>query len=169
MIIGRKNRLARRGFTLLEICVVMFIMLIMLGALTPALHSAFEEEATRADARELALMVRAAMLNGVNEHRAYVLEVTTKNLSLHPLGPAADGGENEAMTATHQLDPSNRILLPDPEKPAAWLPVKEATWTFQPGELCPAPRVRIARGSDWIEFGFNALTGEVDHESSYFP
>lgn len=178
LMLTRDWRGNRGGFTLLEICIVIFIMLLMLGALAPAIHSAFVEEATRADARELSVMVRRAMLQCGNEHRAYAIDLNPAAIALHPAGDGAltsgpDAGTTskalEEDSATHQLDAANRIMLPDPKKPKAWLPVKEATWIFESGNLCPAPRVRIVRGSAWMEIGFNALTGSVEDEATYFP
>ena len=43
------------------------------------------------------------------------------------------------------------------------------SWTFKPGELCPAMRVRITRGDAWLEMSFSALTGNVEDEKTYFP
>ena len=45
----------------------------------------------------------------------------------------------------------------------------EISWTFQPNELCPATRVRLSRGNAWLEMSFNALTGNVEKETTYFP
>ena len=40
---------------------------------------------------------------------------------------------------------------------------------FVPGDLCPATKVRLTRGDSWLEMTFNALTGNVETESAYFP
>ncbi len=43
------------------------------------------------------------------------------------------------------------------------------TWIFEAGELCPATRVRLSRGDAYLEMSFNALTGNVENEATYFP
>jgi len=50
-----------------------------------------------------------------------------------------------------------------------WEALPAVTWTFEPNGLCPLPRVRFERGASYIELGFNALTGDVEDESSYLP
>ena len=63
-----------------------------------------------------------------------------------------------------------KLLTPDPQKTDGWLAMPDGTqWVFQPGELCPATRVRLARGDAWVEMSFNALTGNVENEGANFP
>jgi hypothetical protein len=75
-------------------------------------------------------------------------------------------------TITQAFDSSNKVFLPDPTKPGNWIPAPAntpTTWTFQPGELCPVPRVRVTRGDASIEMSFNALTGNVENENVDIP
>jgi prepilin-type N-terminal cleavage/methylation domain-containing protein len=170
----------RRGFTLLELCIVLLIMAILLGAMMPAFHSAFIESSMRADARQLSFMVRTAMLQSGDEHRGYVLDLTATNLDLHlaGAGPEADSSTNAAAgnsdggnddSATYRFDAADKLYIPDPKKNSAWIHMPAAAWIFQPGELCPATRVRLMRGNAWLEMSFNALTGNVENEADYFP
>jgi prepilin-type N-terminal cleavage/methylation domain-containing protein len=164
---------ARRGFTLLELCIVLLIMAILLGVMAPAIHSVFVESALRADARQLSFLVRTAMLQSGDEHRGYVLDLTASSLDLHPAatGPAADAPAGDApdASATYQLDAADKLYVPDPKKKSAWIRMPATSWTFQPGELCPATRVRMMRGKAWLEMNFNALTGNTENEADYFP
>ena len=50
------------GFTLLEMCMVLFIIALLFGVTMPAMQSAFVEQAVRRDAHQLALMVKTAMI-----------------------------------------------------------------------------------------------------------
>jgi len=178
----------RRGFTLLEMCIVLFIIMLLLAAALPAIQTAFVEQSVRRDSHELALMVKTAMMQSADQHRAYIIELTRSSMMLHPASqPSPEGdsappagnsddasatGDNSApenIDITHSIDSLNRVLLPDPEKPRAWLPAFSSSWLFQPGALCPAPRVRISRGNAWIELSFNPLTGNVEDEAAYFP
>ena len=179
----RDKRRGQRGFTLLEMCTVLFIIMILLGVMMPAMQSAFTEQAVRGDARELSLMVKTAMLQSSEQHRAYVIDLTATTMAMHPAGgitqdtDAADADEDtsakspaaEDIEVSWQLNHPNKLLMPDPKKANVWIDMPLTSWVIQPGELCPVPRVRIARGNDWIEMSFNPLTGNVDDEATYLP
>ena len=75
----------------------------------------------------------------------------------------------EEVNVANDFDPPNRLLAPDPLKANAWVAMPPTTWIFQPGELCPAPRVRLARGEAWLEMSFDALTGNVENETNSLP
>jgi prepilin-type N-terminal cleavage/methylation domain-containing protein len=178
-------RRARHGFTLLEICTVLFIILILLGVMMPAMQSVFVEQDLRNDSQQLSLMVKTAMYQSGDQHRTYVIDLTSTNLALHPAGvpsrdadtasPASPAGDDatapaqEDVEINRQLDTANKLLVPDPEKANAWTPMSATSWVFEPGHLCPATKVRVTRGEAWIEMNFNALTGNVENEASYLP
>jgi len=75
----------------------------------------------------------------------------------------------EDVTAADTLDAPNKLLVPDPVKADAWVDMPPTTWTFRPGQLCPATHVRMTRGDSWVEMSFSNLTGNVENETSYFP
>jgi prepilin-type N-terminal cleavage/methylation domain-containing protein len=162
-------RPAGRAFTLLEMCIVLFILAILAGAALPSINSALAEQALRSEARDISLLVRAGMLRSGEEGRAFVLVLHPRQAELLPAEkpgrdePAAD------LPDPVSLDRSARVLLPDPEKPHAWRALSEASWSFQPNELCPVPRLRLERGHAWMEIGFNPLTGNVEDESLDAP
>lgn len=172
---------SRRGFTLLELCVVMFILLLFIGLAMPAIDSAFTEQRVRNDAHEISLMVKTAMQQSLDEHRPYFLSMAQPEVMLSSASPAAKNeAEDNATQAdtppdspdffvSYQLDSQNKILSPDPDKPRSWRPLPSITWIFQPGELCPLPRLRLVRGTAWLEMNFNPLTGNTENEQSSFP
>ncbi|HUB65989.1 MAG TPA: prepilin-type N-terminal cleavage/methylation domain-containing protein [Candidatus Methylacidiphilales bacterium] len=157
------------GFTLLEMCMVLFIIAILFCLAMPAMQTAFTEQAVRGDGQQLALMVKAGMLQSADQHRPYVLDLTATTLNLHPLGGNVDDAAPDDVNTGHQLGAADLLLVPDPKKPNGWVAMPPTSWVFQPGELCPASQVRLARGNAWLELNFNALTGNVENESSYFP
>jgi Tfp pilus assembly protein PilE len=165
----RKWRLPSGGFTLLEMCIVLFIFMILLGTTMPAMQSVFVEQTVRNDAHQLSLMVKTAMLQSEEQHRTYVIELTPTTMDLHPMDNVAKDAEPEDVSISRQLNKPNAIFVPDPKKTNAWIAVPPTSWVFQPGELCPASRVRVARGNGWMELNFNALTGNVENEASSFP
>ena len=168
----------RQGFTLLELCVVLFIMALLAGAAMPAMNSAFTEQALRSDSHELSVMVKTAMIESREQGRPYVISLDGRNLALGPAAgtvsaAAGDAGRDEAdddakpedISQAHTL--GNAIKFPDEEKKNAWETLPSVTWTFDPAGLCPLPRVRLERGDAYIELSFNALTGDVEDESVY--
>ena len=172
------ERSGRGGFTLLEMVIVLIILGLLMTVLAPGISSAFSEAAVRSDARQLSLMVKTAMLQSADEHRAYVLNLNKKSFSLGPIAPAPPDADNNPdqpyfqqpdSTQTVQLDSSNQLLLPDPKGNGHWQKVLAAQWVFRPGELCPASQVCFTRGGARLEISFNALTGNVEDERSSFP
>jgi prepilin-type N-terminal cleavage/methylation domain-containing protein len=167
-----RPRHSRRAFTLLEICIVLFIIALLAAASMPAIQSAFTEQDLRNDSHQLALLVKTAMLQSAEQHRPYVIDLTAATMALHPLNDGSASGQDTGLDnveASIHLDPANKLLAPDPNKANAWIAMPETHWLFQPGELCPAPRVRLTRGKAWLEMSFNALTGNVENEAYTFP
>jgi len=173
------------GFTLLEMVMVLVIIAILAGLAMPAIQTAFVEQAVRNDAHQLALMVKTAMIQSAEQHRAYIIDLTNTTMALHPAGEAAKDPDTSSSTDTadaaanntasqdvsvsSELDAPNKLLIPDAQKANAWVDMPQTSWTFQPNELCPATRVRLTRGEAWLEMSFNALTGNVENETTYFP
>jgi len=186
---GVKAHRRRLAFTLLEMMMVLFIIAIMAGLSMPAIESAFTEQAVRKDTHQLALMVKTAMIQSAEQHRNYVIDLTSTTAALHPQGEApadpdapdatdnastdADSSTNAApvdVELTTNLAPPNKLFIPDPVKADSWIEMPDGTqWVFQPGELCPATRVRLKRGEAWLEMSFAALTGNVENETDYLP
>ena len=70
------------------------------------------------------------------------------------------GAGTDLLIAAQMAGPEGRVIGVD---------MTPTTWVFQPGALCPATKVRLERDNAWLEFTFNALTGNVDEEKAYFP
>ncbi len=170
-------------------CTVLFIIVLLLGVMMPAMQSAFVEKAVRDDTHQLALMVKTAMLQSADQNRNYVIDLTSTTASLHPAGDASAPDDNTAsapahsvddsdksqsstlddVVATSQFDKSDKLMIPDPHKPNGWVEMPATLLVCKPGQLCPVPRVRMSQGDAWLEIGFNALTGNVENETAYFP
>lgn len=155
---------------------VLFIIALLAGAAMPAMNSAFTEQALRNDSHQLSLMVKTAMIKSREQQRPYVVSLDGKELMLEPAAGAVTGdatpdassaAKPEDISQTHTL--GDTLKFPDTEKKNAWETLPSVTWTFEPASLCPLPRVRLERGSAYIEMSFNALTGDVEDESAYLP
>ncbi len=184
----------KRGFTLLEMMIVLLIIAILASVTMPAFDSAVNEHRVREDGHQLALMVRTAMIQCAEQHRPYVIDLTKSSMALHPQGEAAkaavdpdatlfqdSGGTNsdqpieesaaQDVEEEQQMDEANKLQIPDPSKTNGWMDMTAdgLEWVFKPGELCPATTIRVARGDAYLEMSFEALTGNIQNERSYFP
>jgi len=177
----------RHGFTLLELCIVLFIMALLAGATMPAMESAFTEQSLRGDAHQLSLMVKTAMIKSGEQQRPYLIRLDGKELLLEPApsavatDDASSAGATSAASSTLQDEGpapedvtmaqtlGNKLEFPDAQKANTWESLSSVRWSFPPEGLCPLPRVRLQHGSAYIEMSFNALTGDVEDEASYLP
>jgi prepilin-type N-terminal cleavage/methylation domain-containing protein len=174
----------RRGFTLMEMVIVLIIIALLFTVSMPAMQTAFVEQELRNDSHQLAMMVKTAMIQCAEQHRNYTIDLSSSTMALHPEGAVVKDADDtvapdntsaaampalEDVTATDELDAPNKLLVPDPDKTDAWIDMPPTTWTFRPGQLCPATHVRMSRGDAWVEMSFSALTGNVENETSYFP
>jgi prepilin-type N-terminal cleavage/methylation domain-containing protein len=183
-----RPRRPRQGFTLLELCIVLFIMALLAGTAMPAMQSAFTEQSLRGDAHQLSLMVKTAMITSGEQQRPYVMALEGGKWVMEPVsGTSASDGSSVTEKASgteatphEDIDPQpedvtltqalgNKLEFPDAQKRNVWETLPSVRWTFQPDGLCPLPRVRLQRGSAYIEMSFNALTGDVEDEASYLP
>ena len=164
---------ACRGFTLLEMCIVLFIIALLAGVAMPAMNSAFVERALRNDSHAFSLLAKTAMIRSSEDQRPYVLTLDGKELTLAPVdvhdasAPADAPAETEVVPMTQTLD--NALKLPDATTSRKWDTLTTVSWTFEPDGLCPLPRLRFERGDSYIEMGFNALTGDVEDEAENLP
>ncbi len=188
---------AHRGFTLLEMIIVLVIMAILAGAALPAFSSAVNEHRVREDGHQLAMMVREGMIKSAEQHRPIIMDLTKNSMRLYAQGEQGnvdadadaklfhDSGSTDtnsdnpleetvsqpSLDQSQTLDSPNKLQIPDPAKADAWINMPDAgqEWVFQPGQLCPAGKIRVVRGDAYLELDFAALTGTVETEKYYFP
>jgi len=167
----------------MEMLIVLIIIALLFAVSMPAMQSAFVEQGLRNDSHQLALMVKTAMIQCAEQHRNYIIDLDSSTIALHPEGAVVKDADDtivpanpssappamEDVTAADTLDAPNKLLVPDPVKADAWVDMPPTTWTFRPGQLCPATHVRMTRGDSWVEMSFSNLTGNVENETSYFP
>ena len=185
----RTHSLATRGFTLLEICLVMFIAILIMGLAIPVTASLMSEQRLREPARQLELLVKTARRQAVQDNRSYEILMSPTGFLLQPVldadAPAAplqeppkpaDGEEGEAVEQApapfepleYRLPGEVTYLIQRFGWEKAGKP-EEDHWVFQPTGMCEPMILRFQRGEGWLEITFNPLTASVDDESYYFP
>jgi prepilin-type N-terminal cleavage/methylation domain-containing protein len=159
---GVKNR-ALRGFTILEVCVVLFIVaVIFVVAVPPAAHL-LDEEKLQKPIRELQRFARTARRDAMLEDRAYEVLLLNDSYVLRPV--SNDAGEtNNRMNYELPADITfaiKRLTDRDFARHA------DARWIFSPNGLCEPLTFLFQRGTDWVRLRVDPLTATVQTEESY--
>ena len=152
-----------KGFTILEVCVVLFIIaVIFVVAVPPATHLLDEEKLQR-PIRELQTFARTARRDAMLEDRAYEVLLLNDSYILRPVQKDT-GGTASSMRYELPADITfviKRLSDHDFAKQA------DARWVFSPNGLCEPLTFLFQRGSDWIRFRVDPLTATLQTEESY--
>ena len=135
----RRNR---QAFTLIEIAIAVFIMLLMLTLAVPSLRGVMADRRLRRSLDDLNNLVRTAQERSVTDRRVYLISWQKDHLVLRP--EAFAKGENPAPTATLLLRAGDAFLL---QLPAALTDDPPADWAFWPSGTCE-PAVVSFKGVD---------------------
>lgn len=149
-----------RGFTLLEICVVMALAVLLMGLAVPSLTGQAKRQRLQASFDQLEALAARARQAAMTEGKPFLLAWDQDgNVGLYPaeldlkarrkLGPAA------TLLSTRN---TGRYTLFRPSALAAGAPPAE--WTFWPSGTCEPVIVEFmaGSGSHW-KASFNALSG----------
>jgi general secretion pathway protein H len=80
-----------KGFTLLELLVVLLIALSAVAVAVPLLSSTRSAVALKAKARELAFTLRSARSEAIRQHREVTVEVPGGRIGFYPDGSSSGG------------------------------------------------------------------------------
>jgi prepilin-type N-terminal cleavage/methylation domain-containing protein len=152
-----------KGFTILEVCVVLFIIaVIFVVAVPPATHLLDEEKLQR-PIRELQTFARTARRDAMLEDRAYEVLLLNDSYILRPVQKDT-GGTDSSMRYELPADITFAIKrLSDHD----FAKQSDARWVFSPNGLCEPLTFLFQRGSDWIRFSVDPLTATFQTEESY--
>ncbi len=167
----------RGGYTLLEICIVLFIVALLIGAAAPHLSGWLSEERLRGPARRLELLARTARLDAIDRQCPYEVVIRPGSLSLEATG--GDGPEKgREKDGPGAAAPA---AVPDPYplsdsiavRTKAWGEAEfssrdEVRWRFQPSGLCEPMWVEFRQAGSVIALGFDPLTASVSEEKYEF-
>ena len=158
MTSARNSTPARaRGFTLLELMLVIALIAIVFVGMTPLMTASMRERKLRNAADDVVEMVRGLRADAQTDGRRRVVEMRSK------------GFFNRSSRNREQLfsPPGGAeffVRLPGGkwEKPA------QQTWDFSPVGMVTPYSVRIEQDGAWIEVDFDLLTGRVAEERYAF-
>src|ERR1043166_7404709 len=122
--------LRARGFTLFEIVIAIFIMLLLLMLAVPSLTGVLSDKKLRRSLDAFNDLVRQAQERSVAEHRAYLIVWHKSYVSLRP--EAFAKGEDETSTDV-PLGPGETLKV---SMPAALLKEHPGEWIFWPAGIC---------------------------------
>lgn len=182
----RNQTLAKKpganAFTLLEICFVLFIIALFLGATAVVSSGMINESRLREPARKLQVFAKTARRMAMTEGQSYALKLSNAGFSVQALPQEKDIEENEAAA---EKPPSEETETPEPldlhyglgsaihievrrwdEK--EWHKKVDESWVFQPSGLCEPIQVRFSLDESWLSIVFNPLTAAIEEETYEF-
>jgi len=171
----------RRGFTLIEIVMVLFIATMLLGGAVAFMAFRTDEHDLRNTSGEIELMAKRARTIAILHQTPYAIEFRPGSVRLLPL---AEAGQDETKTALGQTIGGERVESPSANSPvhdridldpkmasfvrrwntADWLPMSDRfihIWRFDPDGLCEPLGVRLTIGTNYIETTYHPLTATV--------
>jgi prepilin-type N-terminal cleavage/methylation domain-containing protein len=157
--VGR--RLVRSGFTLLEVCVALFIVaVIFVVSAVPATHL-FKEEKLMSQMRHLQSTAKTARLRAMQEHETFLIAFGDKGYELRAAKSAAAGS-----AAFYRLPRSTELLVRTPADQKFRL-ASRLDWYFGPNGLCEPIAFLLQEGKSWVRFRVDPLTARVEDQQSF--
>ena len=151
------------AFTLLEVCVVLFIVaVVFVVAAVPAAHL-LDEEKLLAPVRELQSFAKAARLRAMTGHQTCVILFNDNGYELALSDPAT---AHTTVVRGYQL-PSRVELLYRAPSDKEYHPVADLRWYFAPNGLCQPIGFLLQRGKSWVRFRVDPLTARVQDQESF--
>lgn len=168
---ARTNK-PQRGFTLIEIVMVLAIAAIVMGGAVGLMVASSDERVLRNVSGEIELLAKRARTIAILNQTPYALEFREGVVRLLPLAQAGlelKKGELEAETAS--ADESRQINLEDGVEISIrrwnsdqWFNTQKRSvhvWRFDPDGLCEPISVRITRDKSWAEDIYHPLTATI--------
>jgi prepilin-type N-terminal cleavage/methylation domain-containing protein len=146
-----------KGFTLLELAIAIFIMVIVLMMAVPSLNGVMADRRLRRSLDAFNGIVRQAQERSVTERRSYLIIWRDGKVGLRPEGLLR--GEDSEPVAMLNLARGESMKV---SFPAALMEEPPAEWIFWPSGTCE-PAVVSYRGRDggWTA-NYSALTGRAE-------
>lgn len=153
------------GFTLLEVCFVLFIVAVLFAVAAPPTARLFQEEQLRRPVRELQSFAKEARRSAIAENRSYQLLLLNDGFVLQPSDRKV---ESDRRDASYQL-PGDVTFAVKRLSDIDFKGSSDARWIFLPNGLCEPMTFLFQRGQGWIKFRIDPLTARIEDEESYIP
>jgi len=141
------------GFTLVEIAISVFIMMILLLLAIPSVSGVLADRRLHRSLDAMNEIVRQAQERSVHEHRSYLIVWQRRAIVLRPEEVSPD--EANAPIVTLALDKGHAFLL---RLPAALEGDPLAQWIFWPSGTCEPANVSFSGPDGSWEVNYSPLT-----------
>lgn len=167
-----------RGFTLLEIVIVLAISAVVMGGAVGLMVYSSDERVLRNASGEIELLAKRARTTAILLQTPYALEFRENVVRLLPLAEAGRdekrtvgghriGGEPVVQEAAERweypLEDGVQVLIRR-WNASEWLPTRKDTvhvWRFDPTGLCEPISVKLALDKSWSEDTYHPLTATI--------
>lgn len=150
-----------RGYTLLEIAMVLSIIVLLVGAAIPLSSGFVREQRLRDVVREILVLAKTARTESMTSGNRAVIILDKKSFGLLRPGDE-EPSEVYALPGGMVYDilpyGEDRRVRPDGLR-----------WVFQPSGLLEPLTVRVIEDEAWIEVRFDPLTAALSDESYHIP
>jgi type II secretory pathway pseudopilin PulG len=146
-----------RAFTLIEIALSIFILLMLLLLAVPSLSGVIANRRLKQSLDSFNQLVRQAQERSVTERRAYLIVWGKSSVLLRPEGFAE--GEEEKPTAVFRLPKGSLMKV---SLPAALTGKPPAEWIFWPSGTCEPARVQFRGPAGTWTADYSPLTAQPD-------
>ena len=149
-----------RAFTLIEIVIVVFILLLLVGMSVPSLVGVLAEKRLRHSYDTFNALVHQAQERSISEHRAYLLVWTKESVALRP--EVLLKGDDPNPVAEFVLERNESLTL---DLTAALTRTPPAEWIFWPTGNCEPASVKFVGPAGTWDAKYSPLTarGELSN------
>lgn len=148
------------GYTLLELCLALFILAILMGAVVPFTSGLRMEQRLSRPAMELKDLARRARQSAIQEKRAYEIRFGPGLLTL---APAAAGASIESR---YGADIHGKVRH---WKESDWKNAGGERWMFHTDGTCEPLSVRFEQDGASVELRFHPVTALANEEILQLP
>jgi prepilin-type N-terminal cleavage/methylation domain-containing protein len=146
-----------RGFTLIEVVLAVFILVLLLGLAVPTLEGLFADKRLRHSLDEFNNLVHQAQERSVTERRPYLIVWNKNNVSLRPEVFAK--GEEMKPTAAFTLGGEDTLKI---TLTAALMKKPAPEWIFWPSGACEPATVQFKGPAGSWTANYAALTARPE-------
>ncbi|MEY3895051.1 MAG: hypothetical protein RLZZ214_570 [Verrucomicrobiota bacterium] len=179
MISAARTNKPRRGFTLIEIVMVLAISAIVMGGAIGLMIFSSDERVLRNASGEIELLAKRARTIAILNQTPYALEFREGVVRLLPLAQAGmdlkksskqrEEPEASAVDESRQIDLEGGLEISIRRwNSEEWLTTHKKTvhvWRFDPDGLCEPISIRYSLGKSWAEDTFHPLTATISESA----